>query len=405
MSRTRRYCARSHVLISLAAGVLLMGAAAPMAGAADAPEPIKVVILDSQGTWDLEMTNWVFLNENWAAFGNTPVEIDYTTFEHFDAPAPLDFDYDDISATGADVVVLSTASPFAFEYTQEEVEAVIRYVTEGHGIVITYYSLEGTNSGLAPLVGLDPSQHLETNTFDALEFELVDDHPVFQGVDDPYVSGIPFMATPGIVPAPWIVTTGEIIAAVDGVTRPVVKQGAIIANQTDTYRGVYFPHYLENMSDGADEIDARVFYNALVWTGSTSTDCTINGTAGNDVLVGTSGADVICGHGGDDIIYGNAGDDVLRGGDGDDRIFGGLGFDMISGNRGNDRLIGGAQGDVILGGVGNDVLRGKTGNDRLEGNRGNDALWGARGNDELLGGHGIDSCNGGAGSDTLSACE
>lgn len=405
MSRRPRFRSKTRAVISLAAVALLVAVATPVAGATESPEPINVVILDSQGTWDLELTNWEFLNEHWDSFGDTPVEIDFTSFEHFDAPAPLDFDYEDIAATGADVVVISTASQFAFEYTQEEVDAVTQYVAEGHGIIITYQSLEGTNSGLAPLVGLDEDISLETNTFEPLEFEMTQDHPIFQGVDDPYATGVNFMATPGVAPASWPVTTGEIVASVDGTTLPVVKQGAIVVNETDTYRGVYFPHYLENMSGGSNDIDAKVFYNALVWTGTTDTECTIVGTSGKDVLVGTSGADVICGRGGNDIIYGNAGDDVLRGGDGDDRIFGGAGFDMLKGNRGDDRLIGGSQGDVILGGVGDDVLRGKGGDDRLEGNRGNDTLFGAKGDDVLLGGNGIDACDGGVGANLYSSCE
>lgn len=41
--------------------------------------------------------------------------------------------------------------------------------------------------------------------------------------------------------------------------------------------------------------------------------CTITGTAGNDVLEGTPGDDVICGGGGNDIIKGLRGNDILRG--------------------------------------------------------------------------------------------
>ncbi len=148
-----------------------------------------------------------------------------------------------------------------------------------------------------------------------------------------------------------------------------------------------------------------------------STDCTIVGTPGDDVLKGTAGNDVICGLGGNDLLIGRGGDDILRGGPGkdvlsggpgNDRLYGGSGADALYGGsgddrlyakRGKDRLFGGSGDDYLSGGKGRDKIRGGSGSDTLKGNRGADQLWGGAGNDLLRGGKGHDELHGGAGTD------
>ena len=84
--------------------------------------------------------------------------------------------------------------------------------------------------------------------------------------------------------------------------------------------------------------------------------CTLNGTAGDDVLTGTTGDDVICGGGGDDILRGGDGDDVLFGGDGSDRLDGGEGDDTLRGGDGEDLLVTGPGADAMRGGGGLDSV-------------------------------------------------
>jgi Ca2+-binding RTX toxin-like protein len=99
--------------------------------------------------------------------------------------------------------------------------------------------------------------------------------------------------------------------------------------------------------------------------------CTINGTAGNDVINGTSGDDVICGKGGNDVIDGKGGNDTLVG------------------SGGKDTLTGGPGNDDLVGGIGNDTLKG---------------IDSVNANDDLDGGGGTDSCESDAG-DSEVACE
>lgn len=146
---------------------------------------------------------------------------------------------------------------------------------------------------------------------------------------------------------------------------------------------------------------------------------TVQGTAGNDVLVGDlnknsfhglAGNDLLRGGAGDDYLDGNSGNDFLNGGNGNDLLEGGAGSDTLNGQGnsdeilgqgGNDLLSGGAGNDTLIGGAGSDILNGQDNSDEILGQGGNDLLSGGAGNDILSGGAGSDTLNGGAGRDTL----
>ena len=189
------------------------------------------------------------------------------------------------------------------------------------------------------------------------------------------------------------------------------------------------------------------------------TDCTIEGTDGDDVIRGTDGNDIICagagdddiqGYGGDDIIRAESGNDIVQGDEGDDTLDGGTGNDRLEGGFDNDLLDGTGGTDVLLGGAGNDTLRGQASLDGMQGGSGkdviqggggddvadgqsgadilkgyngedilrgggggdtikgmnmNDQLTGGGGNDKISGGSGRDQCSGGSGRDRLRQCE
>jgi len=143
----------------------------------------------------------------------------------------------------------------------------------------------------------------------------------------------------------------------------------------------------------------------------------IEGGAGNDVLLGGAGAENFFGDGGGDLIVAGGGDDYVDGGPGSDLLDGGDGFDTLSyleslgsvsldmetgiattitevdyfrhfeqviGSRGNDMISGSSLGDVLLGAGGDDVIDGRFGDDVILGNKGNDILTGGAGNDRFL---------------------
>ena len=174
---------------------------------------------------------------------------------------------------------------------------------------------------------------------------------------------------------------------------------------------------------------------------------TIDGTAGDDVIVGSPGPDTIVAGGRDDTVCSLAGADTLDGGADDDALFGDVGADTLTGGDGVDEVRGGAGtdtlvegatsngGDILDGGadldvvdysartagvtvsrdskandgatgekdnvVGAETIDGGQGPDVLTGSDGSDTLIGNGGADRLTGGLGADTLRGGAGADTL----
>ncbi|HLD67341.1 MAG TPA: type I secretion C-terminal target domain-containing protein, partial [Pseudomonas sp.] len=87
---------------------------------------------------------------------------------------------------------------------------------------------------------------------------------------------------------------------------------------------------------------------------------TLNGGAGQDILLGSTGADTLNGLAGHDRLEGGAGNDTLNGGIGNDLLIGDAGNDILLGGIGNDSLIGGTGADTFVwksGDTGSDVIK------------------------------------------------
>lgn len=129
------------------------------------------------------------------------------------------------------------------------------------------------------------------------------------------------------------------------------------------------------LGGGADVY--RAFGDAVV-TG------TIDGGAGDDVIVGTNGDDEFYGGTNNDVLRGNAGEDVFYGGTGEDVLAGGVGDDVLYGGDDLDRLFGNDGEDILFGGAGDDIMRGDEGLDILYGGAGSDKLFGGAGADQFI---------------------
>jgi len=173
---------------------------------------------------------------------------------------------------------------------------------------------------------------------------------------------------------------------------------------------------------------------------ATNAHVTLDGGAGNDVIVGGSSFETLLGGEGNDTLTGGDGDDRVDGGAGNDRLIwnpgddtdqfeGGSGTDTAEVNGGTgaetfnitangsrvrfDRVnpapfsldIGTTENLVLNAGGGNDTIS-ATGNLAplikltLDGGAGNDTILGSNGNDVLLGGDGNDFIDGQQGNDT-----
>lgn len=129
--------------------------------------------------------------------------------------------------------------------------------------------------------------------------------------------------------------------------------------------------------------DIRVLRNPAL-RASDGRMCTVVGTLGNDVLrsPAISLAEVICGLGGNDVLRGSKLQETLDGGAGNDLIVGREGNDRIFGSKGNDTIVGGAGVDTIDGGAGRDAIDAGPGNDRIIGGLGKDKINGGTGKDK-----------------------
>jgi Ca2+-binding RTX toxin-like protein len=154
-----------------------------------------------------------------------------------------------------------------------------------------------------------------------------------------------------------------------------------------------------------------------------SSGITLDGEAGNDVLLGGVGNDILTGGSGNDLLSGGAGSDFLLGGDGDD-MFAYWGSDtpigdMLDGGAGFDDIVlhtSAGQNlslfltdemrtniEQVTGLDGNEYLDGRelTIGITLDGEGGSDYLVGGQGNDILVGGAGHDFLKGSGGDDIM----
>jgi len=217
--------------------------------------PVTAFVLHSYGNIDSNsIINWQVLTNEWYQFGDKMVYIDYTTLNK------EDITYADLTATEADVLIISCAysSSMGWEFTDSEIEAITRYVHEGHGLIATAGTLyEGApnNHKLAPLFGLDEAT-MWTATGTDLLHAANKTHPIFTNVPDPLV--IAYVGTSLPYDGRWSsneLRGGKYLALGH------YQESAIVS-----YRGLLFispwlevipPYYHHNL---------QLLYNAIVWS-------------------------------------------------------------------------------------------------------------------------------------------
>jgi Ca2+-binding RTX toxin-like protein len=179
------------------------------------------------------------------------------------------------------------------------------------------------------------------------------------------------------------------------------------SNAADTIRGSASTNW---MGTSIDPAPGTYIYNAIY-----NYQDTIQGLAGNDIIIGdlydsggnqNYGADRLYGGLGNDTIYSDTGPEDLgwklaeKGGGG--YSYGGFGNDTLHGGGSTDGLWGEGDHDTLYGYKGEDRLYGGDGNDTLDGGDGDDwSLEGGDGKDVIRGGEGDDAIFGGAGSDVI----
>ena len=217
--------------------------------------PVKAVVLHSAGNIYGEIiTNWQVLSSDWYEFGGTMIYIDYKTLNKDDIT------YEDINATGADVLIISCAydPSLGWEFTDQEIEAIKRYVFEGHGLIATagtFYRYVPNNNKLLPLFGINETANWDATWTDLLHIEDPS-YTLFKNVPNPLV----FPAVGTCVPMDGMWDSNELV---DGnyVARGHYKESAIVVRRGLVYISPwlevipsYYKHHLQ------------LLYNAIVWS-------------------------------------------------------------------------------------------------------------------------------------------
>lgn len=272
--------------------------------------------------------------------------------------------------------------------------------------------------------------------------------------------------------------TTLIVYGTDIVNNITVSEGATLDVTVDSALTQFTPAQVTSIAIFGFDGDDTILINSLT-TGTSLTaygmkgndtirvsaavtqGVTLNGAAGNDLLIGGSGNDLLLGGGDNDWLNGGDGYDTLTGGTGDDayafsdtsvnqidtvneqnaegtdtltfstvteavtvdltsdttlattshRIVqvGSAGqsanFENVFGGSANDFIIGNAVNNLLLGNGGNDTLKGGDGNDYLDGGQGADLLMGGNNDDFLIGGIGDDYLMGEGGNDLLDGAD
>jgi hypothetical protein len=159
----------------------------------------KIVVLRSWGTQaQASMDTWDDLNLNWGMYGQSPIQIDYTTLNTY----PIT--YDAINGTEADVLVLSGSGyygtpPVGTELDDSENVAVEQWVREGHGFVSIGTVLNQeipNNNDLVDLVGV-VNQPYDRDFADDIQVESgCVGHPLFNNVPDLFQTGFGHTMSP-----------------------------------------------------------------------------------------------------------------------------------------------------------------------------------------------------------------
>ncbi len=244
--------------------------------------PVQVYVLDSWGTDFAHLAPWDYLNANWDNHGSVPVFIDYQRFNK------ESISYQELVDSYADVLIISSSrsgnmnSPVmaGYYFTNDELDAIIQYVQDGHGIIATGLTFDSDklprhSLSLGPIFGLNPSNlytYLDSIK-DLYVINPAENHPLFNNMGDFYNTADGMTLTPGFFMTGaenW--TAGHLAGGEYKAMSTPTDNAAVIAYEPGAFNSVYISNFVENRSNTNDK---QLLYNAMVW-GRTSIDSPTN---------------------------------------------------------------------------------------------------------------------------------
>nr|WP_321271534.1 retention module-containing protein [uncultured Tolumonas sp.] len=305
---------------------------------------------------------------------------------------------------------------------------------------ITHEWTISTPAGGTLKIDMDDGQYVYTSSGSTTVIQETFGYTVVDGDGDTASSTLTVSVDPAV--DPLIVRDDQVITNQSAITIP---EWALLAN--DTGLGIHDVTAISSIaaSDSASLHSGYVAYTDnnpsggsftyVDSTGSASDTAhvtitqdssgAIDGTYLNEILIDGNSAGTLNGNAGDDVLIGNGGNDILNGGEGNDILDGGAGNDTLNGGNGNDtaayidatsavtvdlatttaqntggggtdtlnsieNLIGSSLDDTLSGNSTDNIINGGAGNDHINGGSGNDTIIGGTGNDILTGGTGVD---------------
>jgi len=168
--------------------------------------------------------------------------------------------YEDIASTEADVLIISCAfDPYSgWEFTDSEIDAIAKYVHEGHGLIVTagtFYFMVPNNNKLASLLGMNETTTWSITSTDLLHLLNVT-HPLIANVPNPFV--FPVVGT--AIPYDWRWDSNELVGG-KYLALGHYQESAIVV-----YRGlVYIAPWLEVIPPYYHH-HLQLLYNAITWS-------------------------------------------------------------------------------------------------------------------------------------------
>ncbi|MBN2230986.1 MAG: hypothetical protein JW779_15480 [Candidatus Thorarchaeota archaeon] len=242
----------SFALMSDSAGIIT--ATGKFGGYIDAsitlPVRISILILPSAGTEYADQCCWDEIMLHWDSYGDSPLYIDYTSFQNESLPLTLNT----LETLRPDVLHLGLPPE---QMSTSEINAIKEYIESGHGFIIGGGALHYNLEDWAEFLGLADYGTTSVYYSGSVVYDLIEEtHPLFNGLEGSYTQAYPMTFYP--LDSQWDSSKldgGMYLALHDSAT----PYGAIIA-----YRGMVLFTGLPEYSSGAD--DCQIVYNALIWS-------------------------------------------------------------------------------------------------------------------------------------------
>lgn len=222
-------------------------------------DTIVAALVKSWGYWDYLL--WKDLSQ----YGETPIFIDTSLLNR------ENFNYQDLTLTAADMLIISDPCGSWKTFSQEETEAIEQYAQSGHNLLGTYllfsYAYGDTiidNRELAPIFGFDSSMTYSVRGIDR-RYHFNQGEYVFEGMENPYKSEGYSLSQ---VPDKGFWSSGDLVSS-----RVAAATLDSVGLVTFYPAGSYAAFFISSMPEyQGGEADKQFLYNAISYQGPTDID-------------------------------------------------------------------------------------------------------------------------------------